>query len=377
MNHSLVTSYRGPGARAYLGVTAKRTYVLRHGGRAELAGEQIPIRVLPELGQDDRLIHETELLAGLKPTTDVVLHGSARSHRGPVPALSAALRVGPIAKTLQVWGDRRVQLGAGGALAFSAPEHFSSMPLTWERAYGGRDTYAESKETPIPDLGPPYEDGRRPLLGALSYPRNQHGRGFFVDLDRERLAGALVPNLADASDPVLPDRLVARDYMAWIDCPVAACFEPIDAVTFPRSLFLLPALFDKPTRPIPEATVGVLTSTDLARMDAYDPALHPRALNCAAAGLATHRLYGGERIQLWNLHRDRELFEVDLPGERPRLLVEPPGVGAREMEPLLQTVEIEPEHDRVTLTWAGAIEAAMVYPPEMTAEIRHHAVWSR
>lgn len=368
---SIVTSYRGVDGRSYLAVTTKRSYAIRHGMRAEPTTEPTPVRRLPEYAQGSagRLLGETELLAGLKTTTDVVLHGTAYSHRGAVPALSAALRVGPVAKSVQVWGDRRIQLAAGGAVSFTSPEPFTTMPLTWERAYGGRDAYAESKESLTHEKGL--------TLGALSYPRNQYGRGFFLDLDRERLAGSEVPNLDDANDPVRPDRMVVSDYKAWIDCPVAACFEPIDAITFPRALFLLPAAFSTPSRPIHEVVSGVITHGDLARMKSYDPSLHPRALNCAAAGLATHRLYGGERVQLWNLHRDRELFEVDLAGDRPRLVVEPPGVGPRELDPLLQTVEIEPDRNCVRLTWAGAIEVAAVYPRDMIQEMRHHVVWSQ
>lgn len=381
---SIVTSFRGVGGRAYLALTAKRAYGMRHGGRAVPIEEPSPIRVLPELtlaadGTGERLVHDTELLAGLKPTTDVLLYGKGHSHRGPVPSLTAALRVGPTAKSVQVWGDRRICLGRAGAVEFSPPEPFTTMPLTWERAYGGRDTYAESKEEQYPDTGLSYPDGRRPTLGALSYPRNPHGCGFVLDmdLDRERLAGAPVPNLDDASDPVRPNRVICPEYKAWIDCPVATCFEAIDVLTFPRALFLLPAGFKPPTRPIQELTSGVISFDDLRRMSAYDPAPHPRALNCAPAGLATHRLYGGERVQLWNLHRDRELLEVDLAGDRPRLTIEPPGVAPREMDALLQTVLIEPELDRVTLTWAGAIEVATAYPKELTDAMRHTVVWSR
>jgi hypothetical protein len=382
MRTSFVSSYRSPQGRFYLQVIAKRGYVFRHGGRAEPVSDPALIHAIPEFApalgdQDGRLLHETELLAGLKPATDVLLHGSARSHRGPVPALTAALRVGPAAKSVQVWGDRRVELGRGGALAFSPPEPFTVMPVTWERAYGGRDVHAESKEAKVPDLGPWPADVPEPTLGALSYPRNPHGRGFFLDVDLERLAGAPVPNLDDAADPVRPDRMVVRDYLDWIDCPVATSFEPIDAFTFPRALFFLPTAFNKPLRPIHELTTGTLGRDDLARMEAYDPTPHPRALNCAPAGLATHRLYGGERVQLWNLHAERELFELDLPGDRPRFSVEPPGVAPREAEPMLQTVIIEPERSRVTLTWAGTIEVAALYPPEMTDGMRHSVAWSR
>jgi hypothetical protein len=380
MHTSMVTSYAGLDGRSYLAVVAKRRYAFRHEGRAEPVAEEAPIHSMFEHGpavdgEAGPLVHEADIVTGLKPATDVLLRGCAHSHRGPAPAVSAGLRVGPAAKVVQVWGDRRISLGQGGALTFTAPEPFTSMPLTWERAYGGRDAYVESNQPDEPDPG---VMSRRLAagLGSLAYPRNGYGRGFFVDIDRERLAGAAVPNLDDAADPVRPDRMLVPDYLDWIDCPVAACFEPIDVFTFPRALFFLPAAFNAPKRPIHEVATGVLGHVDLARMKRFDGNVHPRALNCAPAGLAAHRLYGGERVQLWNLHREREMFELDLPGDRPRLLLEPPGVAAREVDAQLQTVMIEPEIDRVTLTWAGAIPVAAVYPEEMTTAMRHGVVWT-
>jgi hypothetical protein len=99
--------------------------------------------------------------------------------------------------------------------------------------------------------------------------------------------------------------------------------------------------------------------------------------NCAPAGLAVCRLEGAERVSLWNTHPNQELLEFDLPGDRPKLLIEPPGVAPRELTPLLQTVLIEPDLDRVTLTWAGVLPVAMPYPQELTASMRHAAVWPR
>jgi hypothetical protein len=381
MNTSQVTSYVGPDGRAYLALTAKRRYVFRHGARAELTHEAAPIHAEFEHtraadGEAGPLAHEADLIAGLKPATDVLLRGSAHSHRGPVSALSAALSVGSAAKVVQVWGDRRISLGQGGALAFGSPEFFTTMPLTWERAYGGRDAYAEAKQPYTPAFGsePPRASAN---VGALAYPRNPYGRGFFVDVDRERIEGMPAPNLDDPADPVHPDRMLVADDLDWIDRPVAACFEPIDVFTFPRALFFIPAAFHPPTRPIHEVTSGLLTQLDLARMDSFDGTIHPRSFNCAPAGLGSHRLYGGEHVKFWNLHRQRELFEFELAGDRPRLTVEPPGVGPRDMEALLQTVLIEPEVDRVTLTWAGALEVAAVYPGEMTRTMRHSVEWSR
>ncbi len=71
------------------------------------------------------------------------------------------------------------------------------------------------------------------------------------------------------------------------------------------------------------------------------------------------------------------MLELDLPDDRPRLLIEPPGVIARELSPLLQNMLIEPDQDRVTLTWTGVLPVAMPYPDEMVAVMRHRVVWSR
>lgn len=383
MRTSIVTSYRGPDSRCYLAITTKRRYVFRHDSRAEPATEPEALRAAPEYAarngeHQGRLLFDTEFIAGMKPTTDVLLHGSAHSHRGAVPALTAAVRVGPVAKAIQVWGDRQILLASGSAISFSSPEPFTTMPLTWERAFGGHDTYAESKEPVVPDTGlHAVAAGLEPTLGGLSYPRNPHGCGFFIDVDRHRLEGSRVPNLDDARDPVRPDRLLVRDYLDWIDCPVAACFEPIDLFMFPRALFFVPPDFNRPSRPIHEIASGILAPADLARMDAFDSTIHARSFNSAPAGLATHRLYGGERVQLWNVHPERELFEFDLAGERPRFMIEPPGVSVRELEPVLQTVQIQPEAGRVTLTWMGRIEVAAVYPDDMTDTMRHAVLWSR
>ena len=47
------------------------------------------------------------------------------------------------------------------------------------------------------------------------------------------------------------------------------------------------------------------------------------------------------------------------------------------MSPHLQTVLIEPEEERVTLTWSGKIETAAPFPKEMTRAIRHAATFGR
>ena len=154
------------------------------------------------------------------------------------------MRVGAARKAVRAVGDRRIVLGAGGALAFSPPEPFTEMPLIWDRAYGGRDQHAEglfAKHEPV-RFGAPRELGR---VGAqVLYPRNGAGRGYALDVERDRLAGAAAPNLEDPTDAVTADRLLSATTNDWIDRPAAACYAPIDAFTFPRAAFLIPPTFD-------------------------------------------------------------------------------------------------------------------------------------
>jgi hypothetical protein len=89
------------------------------------------------------------------------------------------------------------------------------------------------------------------------------------------------------------------------------------------------------------------------------------------------RLDGDEDARLWNLHREHELYEFQLPDDEPKLLAELPGVGQRELKPSLGTVLIEPEEDRVTLTWAGVMEVAMIYPEKVLNGMRWAVAWSR
>src|SRR5262249_23495845 len=140
--------------------------------------------------------------------------------------------------------------------------------------------------------------------------------------------------------------------------------------TFPRAAFCIKPAYDTPTRPVHELSTGAVLPEDLAR--SFDPKLptHPRVYNMAPSGLAVCRLRGNERVRLWNLHREHAVLEFDLPDDEPRLSIDVPGVGARKLEPRLGTVRIQPDLDRVVLTWSGFIEVATVYPEELLATMR-------
>ncbi len=68
-----------------------------------------------------------------KPGVDVLLIGHAHAPGGvPAERVQVGLSAGPLRKTLEVTGDRLNY--AGGV---SRPAAFTTMPLVWERAFGG------------------------------------------------------------------------------------------------------------------------------------------------------------------------------------------------------------------------------------------------
>ena len=380
---TLVLSGQVPGRGPCLAILANRAYRIEPGRRASPLRDEMPVSLEPAYapssneGAGRRLVEEAHTTAVARPLTDVLVRGTARSLRGPVPVVETGVRVGGARKAVRAVGDRRIGVTPTG-LSFSSPEPFVEMPLLWDRAYGGRDLHAErllAKQARRGRTGP--QNDLAPLDPQLLYPRNGAGRGYALDLDRARLECTPAPNLEDPTDPVTPDRLLSATRTDWIDRPIAACYEPIDVFTFPRAAFLLRPAFDSPQRPVHELSVGAVLREDLEKK--LDPRnfMSPRMYNAAPAGLAVCRLGGAERVSLWNMHAKHEVLEFELPDDRPRLLIEPPRVTARELAPLLQNVLIEPDQDRVTLTWTGVLPVAMPYPDEMVAVMRHGVVWSR
>lgn len=376
----LVLNTRLPTGRPALALLTRRAYrvtgTVLSADREERLLQHEPVTAASgNPGALDYLVHESDLFAAARPMCDVLVHGSVRASRGPVKMLDTGVRIGAAKKLVRVWGDRGIALDGQGRLRFSEAEAFGSMPLTWDNAYGGRDAVAEARlfrkkkarfGRPLEDQGP----------GIVGYPRNAAGRGFFIDLERERLEGARLPNLEDPEDPVTPDRVLARGPLDWLDRPVAACYSPVDMVTFPRSAFVLMPAFEPPSRPPREVVIGALRQEDLADRDPRRPKLDLRAAQSAPAGLSV-AISGRTRVSLWNLWPGRETLEVDLPPEVPHLVLEPPGCPPEELKPELKSVIFDLDRERVDLVWSGAMEVLAPFPEEMCNSMRRAVRWGQ
>lgn len=165
-------------------VVVKGTFNILMDGTTELAEKQEGPLFSPEYSGEpgtSSILHEADLI-GPKQATDVLLIGQAYAPEGkPVRQLAVEMKVGPIKKALLVHGDRVWEKRFLRGLGISKPEPLVSMPITYERAYGGTDTRHDN----------PAKHGHE--------PRNPIGTGFVTH--EEHLIGQPLPNIEDPKQP--------------------------------------------------------------------------------------------------------------------------------------------------------------------------------
>jgi hypothetical protein len=236
-----------------------------------------------------------------KPSTDVVVIGSAISDEGPVKELDVLVRLGPIERAVRVFGPRvwyRSSLG----VRIAEPTPFETLPLQWEYAYGGAD----------------FSDPKRPL----EEPRNPVGCG--VAHDTDDLVDQPAPRIEDPRDLIAKAKQKVRPAglapigRHWI--PRRNYTGTMDEYWQQERMPLLPADFD----------------------DRFNQVAPPELV-------APTPLRGGERVQLLGLCADGVL-QFELP--RMHFFV---GAGTddavTEYRPMLDTVLLLPNERAFELTW--------------------------
>jgi hypothetical protein len=129
-----------------------------------------------------------------RPGTDVYLVGQAHAPGGqPTIGVRVRVRVGPVEHRALVIGNRQWRRRLLGGVEMSEPEPFLSLPLVWERAFGG--TCSPSP----PGQAPPLWEPRNPVGRGL-YPDSAAAEGQFLpNLERENQR---ISRLADRPVPV-------------------------------------------------------------------------------------------------------------------------------------------------------------------------------
>jgi hypothetical protein len=226
---------------------------------------------------------------------DLLVFGSARSPGGkPVPSIEVVAHVGPNWRArLVAWGDRYWRPGLTG-LAPGAPEPTSAVPLTLERAYGGKDRW----------------DGI-----DVACVDNPDGRGFY--LESGRALGNPLPNLEDPDAPI----------RAWDDRP-----EPVGTGPCPQTF---------PPR--------VRRNVELDETGKQIRGLKPEFYNDAFPKMIAPRVSPGERVSITGVREDGALAFV-LPVNDIRVRIEV-GDDIGERTPAIDQIGVEPDARRVFLTY--------------------------
>ena len=285
----------------------KATLVL--GERLSLAQKQLPVTLADEYhGEPGKTsIKMPSDVSLTKRSTDVLLLGTAYAPRGrPTTQMDMSLTAGPLRKTVRVFGDR-VWERRGVVPSMSSPAPFETMPLVWERAYGGMDQKGTELRAEV---------------------RNPVGAGYHAKDGEKPVDGLRLPNLEDPADFVTSVK----------QHPAPACFAPICGHWEPRLSYA--------------GTYDERWQQERAPFLPKD--FDPRFLQLAPPGLvAPSYLQAGEWVQVQGA-TPSGILRFQLPPAR----IEVTFVldGAPQPVPAnLDTVLIEPDQNRLVLVWRAAL----------------------
>jgi hypothetical protein len=290
------------GAEVWI-VAVKCTFDINADGSTRIAAQQPCVLRLPEHHGDagkSSIKYDGDLVL-TKTTTDVILVGSAHAASGdPVQELVVEMTVGANSKRLRVNGDR---VWNGDAITSAQP--FVTMPLVYERAFGGVDQRSSSPERDW--------EWRNPV-----------GTGYATR--RAHVSGLRLPNVEYCDHSI----------RSWEDHPAPAGFGAICSHWQPRAAFA--------------------GSYDERWMRERQPLLphdfDDRFFQCAPLDQQSPSfLTGGEPVHLVNLSSSAVL-RFSLP--RVSLQFDTlffTGEERAHEAPRLHTVILEPDHPRVSLVW--------------------------
>ena len=244
--------------------------------------------------------------------TDVALVGHAHAEDGECSEMEASLSVGPVSKRLDIVGDRKWRKRLGLRWRTRA-EPFDKMPLVYERAYGGEDK----------------SNRKEKKQGFES--RNPVGRGYAFSRRSKLVHGLPLPNIEN------PDQELRRPG----HCPEPAGFGFVAASWQPR--LELAGTYDESW----QRDRCPLLPFDFD--ERFFSAAHPDLI-------ARPALVGGELVRAIGVSA-RGPLEFELPNVRfeCHAVIDDDEVP---LEPGVDTVLLEPDEDRVLITWKALISCS-------------------
>jgi len=380
-NTSRQISGNNPKGKPILSVVTKRTYVFDDNGICALAEDQSPLIETVEIHPDYKEIVTQDIdLYPFKPFTDIILKGKAYNSQNS-SSFQASIEIAKQNVDMQIIGNRKVSKNDRGKFVFSEPELIDEIPLEYQYAYGGKDLLAEKpirdqfeQEKSLSFLGEIFD----PLEGSpFRYPRNPAGKGYIIEAHDETIESLELPNIEDPYNLLTPDTLLCPSPLDWYKMPVPRCTNWISPGWFPRvayfGMYPLPNGLDEDVYEIKKkwADKDVLNS----QVDVNKAKFSFRACNGASLGLQSAHLTGGQQCRLINIHPLKQEFIFTIPKEIPIIKVDGRNGKLLSTDPVLQTIIIEPELEKLTLVWRGSGKALRPYSPEELETMPYEVTW--
>ncbi len=310
-----------------LTLIVKGTFDLVPDKKARPSDEQLPPTGDELFPEDVDMIgaprYESDF-AYYKPCADLLLAGHCHCPgRKPVSACPVTFSVGPVSRTLYVFGDRFWK-NLAGIRTITEPEPFATMELRYENSFGG-----------------------------VGFKKNPIGKGAGKE-ESEQGKSWLLPNIEDPQD--LIDSPGKR--------PEPAGFGPIGRMWEQRY-----------------SRLGSYSGSYLKkRWPWFAEDFNYAYFNAAPPGmLMDGYLRGDEPVSFENLHPEHPRYESFLPGIRVRCFVNREGGAGgngtdfREVSMKLDTLWADMDAQKLVLVWRGVMETAS---EDYAQEIAHLFVMS-
>lgn len=360
-----------------LSVLVKKTYSISNKGACIFAADKLSLQQdCVYYADNDKLLQHDSDLYPLKNFTDVIIKGTARNKQSVGKFLVQA-QVGRYLTEIMVVGNRKAYLSHSNKIEFTAPEIIKEVPLRYDYAYGGVDVEAEKKIIlPDPEIVKQLPPGLDLLAKSLfRYQRNPAGKGFIVQKNPASFENLELPNLEDPGDLLTPENLLTGDENRWHEMPVPRCTDWVDHGFFPRFAYLgVAKVFEHPPHRLKEiinkwADEGLLNNTRSLLP------LNMRFANGASLGLQLPYLFPGEAVRLINMHPQMSDLKFHLPLEYPKIWVDGRKGKLLETRPVIHSVVIEPDENKVSILWRGSGPALRPYHDEELKTMPYKVEW--
>ena len=361
-----------------LAVIVKQTYTIDKEGKCTLAAEQMPLAEDVVMYSHNNAILQADLdLYVQKDYTDVVVKGSAKNYDNQSQFV-AEIILGKTRHSIAVQGNQKVYLDDRNRIQFSEIEKVETVPLRYDFAYGGKDTEAEKQmQMPPAELLASMPDIDLYSDSPFRYPRNPEGKGYLVEKSKAMIEQLEIPNLQDPDHLLTPGNILVGDYNRWIEMPIPYATDWVNPAWVPRIIYT--GLIEYPQTKI--AGVKEIEKRWVA-LDLYnkkDPAkdFNFRFFNGGHYALQTQLDNPVRECTLINIHPVNKKFTIRLPDIRPKIWVDGRKGTLKETIPVMHSIIIEPDENRLSIVWCGRAIALRPYFHEELETMPFKVEWNK